>query len=61
MVTSQQILALADKLAKNKRMLEITRARQTLALTRAPFAVSTLSHDGVEPLWRAVVNLATKT
>ena len=53
-------LTKADKLAKNKRMLEVTRARQTLALTRPPFAVSTLSHDGVEPLWRAVVNLAIK-
>jgi len=50
-------LTKADKLAKNKRMLEITRARQALALTRDPFAVSTLSGDGIDPLWRAVTGL----
>ncbi len=53
-------LTKADKLAKNKRMLEVKRARQTLSLTRDPFAVSTLSGDGIDLLWRAVTGLATK-
>ena len=51
-------LTKADKLAKNKRMLEVARARQALALRKDPFAVSTLSNEGIEPLWRAVVQLA---
>jgi GTP-binding protein len=50
-------LTKADKLAKNKRMLEIARARRALGLTRDPFAVSTLSSEGVDGLWRAVVKL----
>ena len=53
-------LTKADKLAKNKRMLEIKRARTTLDLTRDPFAVSTLDNDGVEALWRGVISLVTK-
>lgn len=53
-------LTKSDKLAKNKRMLEIARARRTLDLTRDPFAVSVLDNDGVDPLWRAVIALATK-
>ncbi|HEX3762272.1 MAG TPA: ribosome biogenesis GTP-binding protein YihA/YsxC [Kofleriaceae bacterium] len=51
-------LTKADKLPKNKRMLEIRRARQALDLTRDPFAVSAQSGDGIEPLWRAVIQLA---
>jgi GTP-binding protein len=50
-------LTKADKLAKNKRQLEVMRARKTLALRTDPFAVSTLSSDGIDPLWRAVVKL----
>jgi len=50
-------LTKADKLAKNKRMLEVTRAKKTLDLHRAPFAVSAQTGDGVEPLWRAVLQL----
>ncbi|HEY0477390.1 MAG TPA: ribosome biogenesis GTP-binding protein YihA/YsxC [Kofleriaceae bacterium] len=53
-------LTKADKLAKNKRMLEIARARQALDLSRDPIAVSTLSGDGIDPLWRAVAQLAAK-
>jgi GTP-binding protein len=48
-------LTKADKLAKNKRMLEITRARKQLALPRDPLAVSTLTGDGVEAVWRSVL------
>ena len=50
-------LTKADKLAKNKRMLEIQRAKQQLALRRDPYAVSTLSGDGVESLWRSALAL----
>ena len=53
-------LTKADKLAKNKRVLEATRARQTLGLRRDPVAVSVTSRDGLDPLWRSVVQLATK-
>lgn len=51
-------LTKADKLPKNKRTLEVARAKQALGLRREPFAVSTLSGDGLGPLWRAVVQLA---
>jgi len=52
-------LTKADKLAKNKRNLEVARAKKLLALKREPIAVSTLSGDGVDTLWRSVVKLAT--
>jgi GTP-binding protein len=52
-------LTKADKLAKNKRRLEVTRVRQALGLRGDPFAVSALSGEGIEPLWRAVVQLVT--
>jgi GTP-binding protein len=51
-------LTKADKLAKHKRVLEVVRAKQTLALRRDPFAVSVTSNEGVDPLWRAVVQLS---
>ena len=50
-------LTKADKLAKNKRMLEVSRARKTLGLTRDPFAVSTLDGEGIDPVWRAMLGL----
>jgi GTP-binding protein len=54
-------LTKADKLPKNKRMLEVRRARAALGLSRDPLAVSTLgSGDGIASLWRAVVQLATR-
>lgn len=53
-------LTKADKLAKNKRMLEISRQRKALELTRDPFAVSTLDGEGLDPLWRAVIGVVTK-
>jgi len=53
-------LTKSDKLAKNKRMLEVGRARKTLDLTRDPFAVSALDGEGIEALWRAVIAIATK-
>lgn len=51
-------LTKADKLPKNKRNLEAARAKQLLALRRDPLAVSTLSGENVDTLWRAVVKLA---
>jgi GTP-binding protein len=54
-------LTKADKLPKNKRMLEVTRARQALGLRRDPLAVSALSSDGVDAVWRAVIQLAGKS
>jgi GTP-binding protein len=53
-------LTKADKLPKNKRMLEVRRARQALGLSRDPLAVSVLDGDGIAPLWRAVVQLAAQ-
>jgi len=51
-------LTKADKLPKNKRVLEVTRARQALALRKDPIAVSATSNEGIDVLWRAVVQLA---
>jgi len=51
-------LTKADKLAKNKRALEVARARKALALRRDPLAVSVTDREGIDPLWRAVAQLA---
>jgi GTP-binding protein len=51
-------LTKADKLAKNKRMLEVARARRELGLRKDPLAVSATSNDGIAALWREVVGLA---
>ena len=55
-------LTKADKLPKNKRMLEVRRARTALGLSRDPLAVSALGGDGdgIAALWRAVVQLAAQ-
>jgi len=53
-------LTKADKLAKNKRVPEVARARKALALRRDPIAVSATARDGLDTLWRAVVQLAAK-
>jgi GTP-binding protein len=55
-------LTKADKLPKNKRMLEVRRVRQALGLSRDPLAVSVLGGDGdgIALLWRAVVQLAAQ-
>lgn len=50
-------LTKADKLAKNKRMLEVSKAKKTLGLRRDPFAVSAQTGDGIDALWRAVLGL----
>jgi GTP-binding protein len=52
-------LTKADKLAKHKRGLEVTRAREALGLRRDPIAVSATGGDGIDALWRAVVQLAS--
>ena len=51
-------LTKSDKLAKNKRMLEVTKVRKDLGLRRDPLAVSAQTSDGVDVLWRAVLGLA---
>jgi len=51
-------LTKADKLAKNKRALEVARARRDLGQRRDPVAVSATSNEGIAALWRAVVQLA---
>jgi GTP-binding protein len=48
----------ADKLPKNKRALEAARAKKLLGLRREPVCVSTLSGDGLSPLFREVLALA---
>lgn len=50
-------LTKSDKLAKNKRMLEVQQSRKTLSLTRDPFPVSTLDGEGLDTIWRAVMKL----
>ena len=50
-------LTKADKLAKNKRNLEVMRQRQMLSLTRDPFAVSTLSAEGIDEVWRSLIKI----
>lgn len=53
-------LTKADKLAKNKRTLEVARAKQALGLRREPLAVSATSNEGIDALWRAVTQLVAK-
>jgi len=53
-------LTKADKLAKNKRVLEIGRAKQALGVRKDPMTVSVLSNEGIDPLWRAIVQLVAK-
>ncbi|HEY5948592.1 MAG TPA: ribosome biogenesis GTP-binding protein YihA/YsxC, partial [Kofleriaceae bacterium] len=43
-------LTKSDKLAKNKRMLEITKAKKALGLKRDPLAVSVQSGESMDPL-----------
>ncbi|MDX2086664.1 MAG: ribosome biogenesis GTP-binding protein YihA/YsxC [Kofleriaceae bacterium] len=52
-------LTKSDKLAKNKRMIEVMRARKTLALTRDPLAVSAQDGDGIDTLWRTVISVVS--
>jgi GTP-binding protein len=52
-------LTKADKLAKNKRQLEVMRTRQTLKLKRDPIAVSAQTADGIDALWKALLALLT--
>ena len=50
-------LTKSDKLAKNKRMIEVLKAKKALGLKRDPFAVSAQESDGIEPLFRALLKL----
>ena len=50
-------LTKSDKLAKNKRMIEVLNAKKALGLHRDPFAVSAQDGEGIEPLFRALLKL----
>jgi GTP-binding protein len=53
-------LTKSDKLPKNKRMLEVTKAKKALGLKRDPYAVSAQDGEGFDPLWRALAGLVDK-
>jgi GTP-binding protein len=53
-------LTKCDKLAKNKRMLEVGKAKKMLGLKREPHAVSAQTGDGLDDLWRAVAAVAER-
>ncbi len=53
-------LTKSDKLAKAKRMLEITKAKHALGIKREPVAVSAQTGEGLDPLWRALLALVEK-
>jgi GTP-binding protein len=50
-------LTKADKLPKNKRMLEVAKAKKTLSLKRDPIAVSVQDGEGIDMVWRALDKL----
>ena len=53
-------LTKSDKLAKNKRMLEVTKARHALGLKRDPLAVSAQTGEGLDPLRRALLAMVDR-
>jgi GTP-binding protein len=50
-------LTKSDKLAKNKRMIEVLKAKKALGLKRDPFAVSAQEGEGTEHLFRALLKM----
>jgi len=50
-------LTKSDKLAKNKRNLEVTKAKHVLGLRKEPVAVSVLGGEGIEALRRSLLAL----
>jgi GTP-binding protein len=50
-------LTKADKLPKNKRTLEVMKAKKELALKRDPIAVSAQSAEGMDAMWRAMLKI----
>jgi GTP-binding protein len=50
-------LTKSDKLAKNKRMLEVSKTKKALGLKKDPVAVSAQDGEGIDVLWRAVLGL----
>jgi GTP-binding protein len=53
-------LTKSDKLPKSKRALEAARAKKLLGVRREPVCVSTLSGDGIAPLFREILALAAR-
>jgi GTP-binding protein len=54
-------LTKSDKLAKNKRALEVTKAKHALGLKRDPFAVSVQNAEGLDALWRGLLALVERS
>ncbi len=50
-------LTKADKLAKNKRTLEVMKAKKDLGLKRDPIAVSAQTAEGIEAMWRGMLKI----
>ncbi len=50
-------LTKADKLPKNKRTLEVMKAKKDLAQKRDPIAVSAQTAEGVDAMWRAMLKI----
>jgi GTP-binding protein len=48
------VLTKADKLPKNKRMLEISKVKRALGLAKDPIPVSAQTGDNIDALWRAI-------
>jgi len=53
-------LTKCDKLAKNKRNLEVTKAKHALGLRKEPVAVSVLGGEGIEALRRSLLALVAR-
>jgi GTP-binding protein len=47
-------LTKADKLPKNKRMLEVGKVKRALGVAKDPIAVSAQTGDNIDALWRAI-------
>ncbi|HEY5945751.1 MAG TPA: ribosome biogenesis GTP-binding protein YihA/YsxC [Kofleriaceae bacterium] len=50
-------LTKADKLAKNKRLPEVAKAKKSLGLKKDPYAVTVEDGDSIDPLFRALLKL----
>jgi GTP-binding protein len=53
-------LTKSDKLAKNKRMLEVVKAKHALEMRDQPLAVSAQTGEGIDPLRRALLGLVER-
>jgi GTP-binding protein len=58
-VPAQVVVTKADKLSKNKRKPAALAVQQGLALERPAILFSSLDGEGIAPLWRAILQLAS--